>query len=187
MLPIVTFLAFSFQAVEAPRTINSVELGNLADFTIEGPARLCVGDMAVDLESEETAYVQYLGIHNASVIVADPRRSYELNISDNFADPADSAQMVSQTHRALLTQHGNGTRARFLYSSWNVDLNEFSPRIWIDDEQVRRPRIARQIFGKISFVDDQPANCDRIFVYGWEALFGDGVGERRNASGNVDE
>jgi hypothetical protein len=167
------------QDIETPRTINDIELGDISDFTVVGPARLCVGDMFIDLAEQETGIIQYLGIHNAAVVIADGQRTFELSVSDSFARQPGSAQILMQDREAIIEQHGRSTRARFSYSPWNADYEAYRLRVVIDDDEVRRSNVALRIFQNIGFFEDQPDNCDRSFDYGWQALLGDGVGERQ--------
>ena len=58
--------------VPPPRTVNGEVLGSAEDFATSGPARICFASLAIDLEQNERAYLEYSGIHSSQMRITEP-------------------------------------------------------------------------------------------------------------------
>lgn len=79
-------LLFFSPAQEAPaRTVNGAELGPAEQYEVQGPALVCFNQGGVRLESGETSYLDYMGIHTAGVRVVSASRRFLVTEGDIFA------------------------------------------------------------------------------------------------------
>ena len=68
----ILLMASALQDISTPRTVNGIQLGPIEDFQTRGPGRVCLEEAAFDLTRDESATLQYSGIHSASFVVTSP-------------------------------------------------------------------------------------------------------------------
>lgn len=157
---------------EPPKTVNDEVLGEAKDFTTAGPARVCIGPMAVTASTGATVQLLYSGIHNASLRLATGATFTDFHFGEIWARPPRLGRVVFQ--------QGDFT-VRRIYSEKTISYGIFTT-----GGPAKKPRLTVRVEGKglsggqadralLSAVslDGTSAKCDRTYQYGWPVVLGE--------------
>ncbi|MBS0283578.1 MAG: hypothetical protein JSS15_04070 [Proteobacteria bacterium] len=149
---------------EAPaRGVNDAELGPAEQFEVQGPALVCFNQGGVQLESGETSYLDYMGIHTVSIRVISDGRRFIVSEGDIFASRKGGSPLRDP---AL----GNVRR-------YGADYAIFAPLDGYDKDGKERlmfwvkglgnkPSDLVMLRRVVPNVSDK-GQCKRRFLYGW--------------------
>lgn len=167
-----TALAGQSAAQEPPRTVNEGILGTAEEFAVAGPARVCLIHTSVDLESGETAYLDYLGIHHGAFRVTGPQGTFRVREGDAWADPGGGRLVPDLRGRAVERQRQEGRLRYLIFGRPYWDPDDEDPLVWVDGDALGRSRDF-EILARIDIDQRDPDSCTRQFVYGWDFILGD--------------
>jgi len=190
-LGILALLALA-QTGEPARTVNGAELGPAADFTVEGPATVCLRELVIRPKAGQSVQLAYSGIHHGALRLglADGT-SLEFTEGESFRDQrsAGQRQLWRQTGMELFAlglsaegpryqMEGRGTKTR-----WNS-----TPRGFVSGPALRGDRRDRAILAGATFEPPDKVQCDRRFEYGWGVILGEeALDSRSDKAGNGEE
>ncbi|WP_448661817.1 hypothetical protein ACG3SL_14195 [Sphingomonas sp. CJ20] len=161
------------QDAEPPRTVNDEILGPVADFQDKGPARICLQDIAIDLDTGETATLQYAGIHAATLRVDGAAGELVLRHGNHWANRRRGALVVDRGGWSILRSRGKALGRYVLWAVPEYSGGEREPVLWLDGTMLKGDRRDLPILNRITFHSPTPANCARRYAYGWDMLLGD--------------
>ena len=153
--------------VPPPRGINNAVLGKAEAFRTDGPARVCMVQSSIDLKSGETAYLDYMGIHYASIRVVGRRGEYLIREGNNLLGPSRRAPILTDDRGRKLVQAGSrGKPGYWIYArlrDWDGDLR---PMVSVSGKPFTRVGGDR-ILERITVHPGDPPGCGRRYLYGW--------------------
>ena len=156
-----------------PRTVNGQILGSVEDFADHGPARICLESVAIDLSAEETATLQYAGIHSATLRVTTGARYYELTHGDTWANRKRGRSVLERPGFSILRARGSAKARYVLWAATEYSDGERIPVVWIGGTALRGDVQDLPILSRIGYQTTTPADCSRRYGYGWDMLLGD--------------
>lgn len=166
-------VALAQQAPEPPRTINNGVLGAAAEFATRGPARVCLTRTSIDVLADETAYLDYLGIHSGSIRVESPRGSFLVQEGDAWAEPRSEFQVVRQNADLEIERHRERRRSRYLFYGRSEYESARTRRVvWLEGSALTGSSRDATIYRRINVNLGEDAACNRRFNWGWGWLTG---------------
>ena len=156
------------QGVAPPTTVNGVILGTPEEFSVAGPARVCLADTSVDILSDETAYVDYLGIHWGSIRVVGPHGTFLVR-QGPLAEPRRARLEEDFRGRTIASYRDEGRPVYLIYSPSPWPAGDDLPRVRVDGDALGHSR-DRAILDRIRINPSEPENCARRFDYGWDMI-----------------
>jgi len=146
--------------VPPPTGVNDAVIGTAEEYKVEGPARVCFNEGAIDLKPGETSYLDYMGIHRAAIRIVGPDGEFKVREGDIWSEPRGGKRIDATIRRF-------GSRAKPRYAVYGRPA--FSPDrdrllTWIDGtgDAVQDMKQARRI---IPVLQDK-TTCRRRFMYG---------------------
>ena len=165
LLPLLALVAA--QDVPPPRTVNGIVLGTADEFSVAGPARVCLGDTSIDIVPGETAYLDYSGIHWATIRVVGRNGTFIVR-QGPFLEPRRARLHEDFRERTIARYRDQGRPAYLIYSPTPWPAGEDLPRVKIEGDALGHARDG-EILDRIRINPSEPDNCARRFDYGWEA------------------
>jgi hypothetical protein len=166
-------LSIALQTAEppaAPRTVNGQIIGTAEEFRTPGPARVCLGETSVDLLPAETAYLDYLGIHNGSIRVVGPNGAFIVREGDAWREPRGGRLEEDRRGRTIARYRRDGRPRYLLYAPSDRAPTGRSPRTWVEGDALGRSR-DRAILDRVNIHPAGPTGCQKRFGYGWDGYF----------------
>lgn len=165
------FLLALFLAVAAPvpTGVNDTVLGNADAFKVQGPARVCLNSISVDLMADETAYLSYAGIHNGELEVHGPRGLFRISESEIYKDGGAKGRAEMATDTTIVywdRQSADPTYALFLPSDRSQRVAN------VTGSAVTGARSDKWFLSRIGLSENSPTGCSRTFRYGWDEILG---------------
>jgi len=163
-------------AVEPPRTVNGIELGDAENFATPGPAVVCMDRMTISPREGETAHLSYSGIHAGTIrlILAD----------GDYVDFAHGDAWADQRRAGQGPAHVDGELRYYRFEDGReVRYQVFAPSEWAEGRRratvnisgtgLSGNRFDERLFDRMSLTAGDEANCDRRYDYGWDIILGD--------------
>lgn len=177
LLALLTSLAL--QQVEPPRTVNDAVIGTAEQFRTPGPSRICLLRTVIDVRRGETAYLDYLGIHWGAVRILGPRGTLIVKEGDSWAEPRSARYSVDSLERRIARVREQGAVRYLIYGRSEFARGGERPVVWVEGDALAGRDWDYQTLERIDLNLRTRSQCERRFLYGWEALLGPGVGEDR--------
>ena len=161
-------LLVAAEEIPPPRGVNDSVIGTAEQYRTAGPARVCLIHTTVDLRPDETAYLDYLGIHWGGLRVVGPTGSYMVREGDIWANPRHGGETVPDRRgRAILRLWHEGRLHYLIYGP-----NGERPLVRVEGDGLGRSRDLA-ILRRIQVSQADMSSCRRRFVYGWETILDD--------------
>jgi hypothetical protein len=165
-------------AVEPPRTVNGIELGDAEDFATVGPATVCIREMVVTPRSGETAYLAYSGIHNGGIrLVLADGEYVDFTYGEIFRDQRTPGQRMSLRTDGMRVYRYDDDRGPEVDYQVHVDLPAtqwdsvgWEPLVNVSGTALAGNRSDTALFARLSFNLDVEAACDRRYNFGWGVI-----------------
>ena len=156
-------------APEPPRGVNSSVLGPAEEYAQTGPARVCLMHTSIDLETGETAYLDYLGLHHGGFRVTGPRGTFHIREGNAWRVPSGGSP-VSDPHGRRVERHLQEGQFRYLMYGRSDDYpDRDAPLVWVDGDVIGGSDDLA-ILGRIDISQDDRASCDRRYFYGFDGF-----------------
>lgn len=160
-------LAAALIQAEPPRGVNGTVLGTAEQFSVSGPARVCFFHTSLDLAPGETAYLDYLGIHWASIRVSGARGSFLVREGDNWAAPDEPGRPARDRHGRNVVKHHSPEGWRYLiFGRTTYSPDRERPLVWLEGDAIDGSNRDRQIINRVRTSSNEVRGCARRFVYG---------------------
>ncbi len=171
MLELLTIVLASVQP-EPPKTVNDQVLGEPADFSTNGPATVCLRELAVSASVGETVALTYSGIHNGSLKWDGVDGSIEFRQSESWLPPRNRGRLVGNHGGfAIYYKRENGTPAYLAFRPDEDGEQRLDTRISgtaLDGSKRDESLLARLL------ASGAPSpKCDRTYAYGWGVIMGE--------------
>jgi hypothetical protein len=166
--PAAALLALAAQspaAPEPPRGVNDEILGTAEEYAVAGPARVCLMQTSVEVETGETAYLDYLGIHFGAIRITGLRGTFHVRVSGIWTEPRGGQVAPDLRGRTVRRYRQEGRPKYLIYSASEDQPNEESPLVWVEGDALGRSRDLA-ILARIDARQGDLASCRRRFVYG---------------------
>ena len=176
--PLAALLALASQppaTPEPPRGTGDSILGTAEEFSVDGPARVCLIHTSVDLRPGERAYLDYLGIHWGAFRVTGPNGTFHVREGNNWAEPKGGRLVDDLRGRAVERHRREGMRY-LIYGPSRYWPDEERPLVWVEGDALGRSRDLN-ILARINERQNDPETCGRRYVYGWGVILGEPEGE----------
>lgn len=163
-------------AVEPPRTINDIELGEPNDFATLGPATVCIREMVISPREGETAYLAYSGIHNGGIrLVLANGKDIEFTYGEIFRDmrrPGQGTSVRAKDMRVYLYDDEREVRYQVHVllpeSEWSD--GGWQPLVNVAGTALTGTRSDARFFERLSFNWDAGVQCARRYAFGWDQI-----------------
>lgn len=160
-------------AVEPPRTVNGIELGEADDFATTGPAKVCMREMVIAPQAGETAYLSYSGIHNGGIrLVLSSGEFVDFTYGESFRDmrrPGQGTSIRAKDMRVYLYKDGREVsyqvHAELPETEWSD--GGWQPLVNVSGTALSGNRSDARLFERLTFNLDVKAACDRRYDFGW--------------------
>lgn len=160
-------LALAAQSAEPPpRGVNGTVLGNAEEFRTTGPARICFYRSAVDVAPGETAYLEYLGIHSASIRIVGRNSVYVVAEGDAWRNPRGGRRVRDRLGRRIVL-HDRADAPFYFIHGRSADMGEAHPLVRVSGSSVTGTARDRTFLERVSVNFADHASCTRRFAYGW--------------------
>jgi hypothetical protein len=160
--------------VEAPRTVNGIELGPADDFATTGPARVCMREMVISPRAGETAYLAYSGIHHGGIrLVLANGKDLEFiygEIFRNMRRPGQGTSIRAKDMRVYLYDDENGAQYQVHVLLPETEWSEggWQPVVNVRGTALMGNRADAQLFERLSF--SRNVDCDRQYNFGLDLI-----------------
>lgn len=154
--------------VPPPHGVNGAVLGTAAHFMNPGPARICFIVSGFDLQANERAYLDYLGIHWAAIRVVGPHAEFLIKEGNIWAEPTERGRAIADAHGRRIVRYEHWGRVRYLIYD-EVDggtPGESRPLVWVEGRALRGTEADRLILDRIVRLPEQETHCNHRYVYG---------------------
>lgn len=167
-------------AVEPPRTVNNLELGDAEDFATPGPATVCIREMVVSPQAGETGYLAYSGIHNGGIrLILSDGEFVEFTYGEIWRDQRKPGQRTALRTEGMRVYRYDADQREVSYqvhvnlpaTEW--DDGGWQPLVNVSGTALAGNRNDTRLFDRLSFNLDVEAACDRRYNFGWGVLLGD--------------
>jgi len=177
-------LLLLMQAIETPKTVNGQELGAIEDYRTDGPARICLANVALDLKENEQGYLQYSGIHHASMIIVTDGKAIEFFHRDSGASLSGNNSKLwwAEGNYNLWQSKINGKAGYTFVGHHNDEIDGVyfgSLRVSSDhfleasDDEPEAEDWHYDFVKRIKIFDGDPPDCLVHYRYGWGVLLGE--------------
>lgn len=171
MLALLTMMLASAQP-EPPRTVNDQVLGDAADFSTNGPAIVCLRELAVSASAGETVALAYSGIHNGTLKWYGGGGSIEFHQSEIWLQPRNRGRfMGNHSGFAIYHKRENGKPVYLAFRPDEDGEQRLDTRIIgtaLDGSKRDESLLARLLASGAS-----SPQCDRTYAYGWGVILGE--------------
>lgn len=134
---------------------------------VQGPSRICIGQISYDAEAGETVALDYAGVHWAGIRVRGPEGTFFVRTGDMLDAPWELRFRVRGTHH----------RRAFRYPTWEgVDTFRIFGRLAHDPSRERpivliqgrtmRDDVGRDVLDRTHTEAIDPASCNHRLDYG---------------------
>jgi hypothetical protein len=171
LLPLLPLAAFAAPATARepgppPRGVNGAVLGTAEANRMPGPMRVCFIDTGLALRADETAWLDYLGIHAASIRVAGRHGQYLVREGNSWAVPPEPGRAVADARGRRIVRYGTARQFRYLIYGPVTDAGPGDrPSVWVAGAALNGTARDRAILNRIAPVAGN-GRCRRRFVYG---------------------
>lgn len=177
-------LSLAAAQVETPKTVNGEELGSVEEFQDRGAKRICLATASIDLEPDETATLQYAGIHHATVRVTARSGYFDIIYGDTWAPMKEQKVGVLSEDLRQIYRIGRGKSRIYAFqledtgTGTDTDTDTDTEPYVSFPLRISGPRLAGNdrdlaVLRRVSLYSDDPPGCDRQYRFGWAMLFGD--------------
>ena len=163
-MPVVALLLLAAQPAPVPKGVNDSVLGTAEEFKVTGPARVCFIYSGFDLETRETSYLSYLGIHSAQLTIMGPRGSFELTESESIMNPKRPGRTMAGLKAKVVKHRSKGRLRYYVYSSSDGDQAS-RPLLRLEGQALTGKADDRAILDRIA-LNPQAGTCRETFAYG---------------------
>jgi hypothetical protein len=165
-------------AVEPPRTVNEIELGDAGDFATAGPATVCMREMVIAPQPGETAYLTYSGIHNGGIRLVLSNGEYiDFTYGEIFRDQRKSGQRTSLRAEGMRVYRYDDDRGPDVDYQVHADLpatdwsdGGWQPLVNVSGTALSGNRNDAHLLERLSFNLDVEAACNRRYNFGWGVI-----------------
>ncbi|HEX6376169.1 MAG TPA: hypothetical protein VFZ91_10660 [Allosphingosinicella sp.] len=164
-MPVIALLLLAAEPVPVPKGVNDSVLGTAEEFKVTGPARVCFMYSGFDLETGETSYLSYSGIHSAQLTIVGPRGSFELTESEIFARPKRPGRTMTGLKTKVVRHRAKGRLRYDVYSSSDGG-GASRPLLRLEGGALTGKAADRDILDRIA-LNPQTGSCREAFAYGW--------------------
>ncbi|MEA3012349.1 MAG: hypothetical protein QOD42_894 [Sphingomonadales bacterium] len=171
LLPLLALLAVAAPAralepIPPPRGVNGAVLGTAEAYRMPGPMRVCFIDTGLALRADETAWLDYVGIHAASIRVAGPHGQYLVREGNSWAVPPGPGPSVPDARGRRIVRYRTAGQFRYLIYGPVTDAGPGDrPSVWVEGAALNGAARDRDILNRIAPVAGN-ARCRRRLVYG---------------------
>lgn len=162
-MPLVALLLLAAEPVPVPKGVNDSVIGTAEEYKVEGPARVCFLASGFDLESGETSYLSYLGIHSAQLTIVGPRGSFKLTESEIFRSPKGRGRIVPGIKTRIVRHRSKGRSSYHVYASPDGGR----PLLRVEGEALTGKASDTAILDRIMLLPGEGVPCREAFAYGW--------------------
>jgi len=134
---------------------------------VQGPSKICIGQISYQAEAGETVTLDYAGIYWAGIRVRNPEGTFYIRTGDMLADPWELRFRVRDTHH----------RRAYRYPTWeDVDTFRIFGRLANDpsrdrpivliEGRRRSDHVGRNVVNRIHTEGVDPSSCNHRLEYG---------------------
>jgi hypothetical protein len=154
------------EPIPPPRGVNGAVLGTAEANRMPGPARVCFIDTGLALRADETAWLDYVGIHAASIRVVGRHGQYLVREGNSWAVPPGPGPSVRDARGRRIVRYGPAGQVRYLiYGPVTHAGPGERPSVWVEGAALNGTARDRNILNRIAPVAGNP-RCRRRFIYG---------------------
>lgn len=157
--------ALAAQPAEPARGANGAVLGSAAESAMPGPSRICFYRTAVDIAPGETAYLEYLGIHSASIRVVGRDAFHVVAEGDAWRNPRGGRRVRDRRGRSIVF-HDRPDGPFYLIYSRGRGTRHGRPFVRVSGSAVTGTARDRAFLDRIDVEIPDHASCGRRFAYG---------------------
>lgn len=165
-------------AVEPPRTVNGIELGDAQAFATTGPATVCMREMVIAPQAGKTAYLAYSGIHNGGIrLELADGKFVEFTYGEIFRDQRKPGQRTSLRTDGMRVYRFDDDRGPDVEYQVHVNLpgtewddGGWRPLVNVSGTGLNGNRTDTRLFERLSFNLDAQTPCDRRYNFGWGVI-----------------
>ena len=171
MLELLTMILASAQP-EPPRTVNDQVLGGAADFSTNGPAIVCLRELAVRASTGETVALAYSGIHNGTLRWDGVDGSLAFRQSESWLPPRTRGRFIGN-HGGFAIYHKreNGKPAYLAFRPDEDGKQRLDTRIV--GTALNGSKRDESLLARLLASEASSTKCDRTYAYGWGVIMGD--------------
>ncbi|TIX49691.1 hypothetical protein [Alteraurantiacibacter aquimixticola] len=154
-----------------PMTVNGHVLGKAEDFATRGPATVCMEGMRVTVAEGETAYLEYLGIHNGRLrLVLANDSALILAHGDSWADLRRDGQQPSFHHQNAVYFQIDSTSDYQIFLTTEDGALHRSPVLNLHGSALKGTGEDVEAVERVTFGQPDWNGCDKRFGYGWDGI-----------------
>ena len=138
---------------------------------VEGPTRICMGQISFEAEAGETVTFEHAGVHKAEIRVRGGEGSFSVRTGDMLDPPYNPlAHSAGRTENSYAVRYPtwNGIDSYVIYGALRSDPGRWRPIAMIQ-RQGGNARIGRWVLDRIDVDVSDPASCNHRLDYGRRA------------------
>ncbi len=135
---------------------------------VQGPSRICLGQLTYEAEAGETVTLDYAGIHWAGIKVRGPEGTFYVRTGDMLTAPWDELRFrVRGTHhqRAYRYPTWEGVDTFRIFGYLPHDPSRYRPIAMIEG-RTHSDEVGRDVLNRISTEPADQASCNHRLNYG---------------------
>lgn len=154
------------EQVPPPRGVNGAVLGTAEANRMPGPTRVCFIDTGLLVQTGETAWLDYLGIHAAAIRVTGRNGQYLVREGNHWAEPPEQGRNVPDRRGRRIVRYGTAGGFRYLiYGPVTSAGPGDRPSVWVEGAALTGTARDHRILDRIAPIAGND-RCRRRFVYG---------------------
>lgn len=134
---------------------------------VQGPSRICIGQISYEAEAGETVALDYAGVHWAGIKVRGPEGTFYVRTGDMLTAPWGELRFrVRGTHhRAYRYPTWQGVDTFRIFGYLANDPSRYRP-IALIEGRTASDEVGRDVLNRISTEQVDPASCNHRLDYG---------------------
>ncbi len=134
---------------------------------VQGPSRICVGQLSYAAEAGETVTLDYAGIHWAGIKVRGPQGTFTIRTGDMLTAPWDELRfrVRGTSYRAYSYPNLEGIDRIRIFGYLPHDPSRFRTIAMVEG-RTNRDEVGRDVLNRISTESADQASCSHRLDYG---------------------